>query len=43
MFTIVIVGNSQTAVYGGKLLTPRGYAGKYDLGEREEPDTDASA
>lgn len=31
MVTIIIVGNSQTAVYNGKLVTPRGYAGKYAL------------
>ncbi len=31
MVTIVIVGNSQTMVYKGKLVTPRGYAGKYEL------------
>ncbi len=42
MFTTVIVGNSQTAIYGGKLVTPRGYAGKYDLGEKEGTGTDAS-
>jgi precorrin-3B C17-methyltransferase len=32
MLTIVIVGNSMTRVAGGKMLTPRGYAGKYQMG-----------
>ena len=31
MVTIVIVGNSQTDVYNGKMVTPRGYANKYEL------------
>jgi precorrin-3B C17-methyltransferase len=31
MVTIVIVGNSQTGVYNGKMVTPRGYANKYEL------------
>ena len=31
MTTIVIVGNRQTQIQDGKMLTPRGYAGKYDL------------
>jgi precorrin-3B C17-methyltransferase len=42
MLTVIIVGNSQTEVYGGKLVTPRGYAGKYSLAGRETGD-DASA
>ena len=33
MATIVIVGNSCTFVYEGKMVTPRGYAAKYALGE----------
>ncbi|WP_043645443.1 precorrin-3B C(17)-methyltransferase [Fundidesulfovibrio putealis] len=32
MLTIVVVGNSQTRIAGGRMLTPRGYAGKYGLG-----------
>lgn len=31
MLTIVVVGNSHTRLCGGRMLTPRGYAGKYDL------------
>jgi len=31
MLTIVIVGNSQTRMAGGRMLTPRGYAGKYGM------------
>jgi len=31
MVTIVIVGNSQTSLYNGKMVTPRGYANKYEL------------
>lgn len=34
MLSIVVVGNSQTRVAGGRMLTPRGYAGKYALGGR---------
>ncbi|MBF0530965.1 MAG: precorrin-3B C(17)-methyltransferase [Deltaproteobacteria bacterium] len=29
MHTIVIIGNSQTFVYGGRMVTPRGYVNKY--------------
>lgn len=32
MVTIVIVGNSRTIVHNGKMVTPRGYASKYELG-----------
>lgn len=32
MLTIVVVGNSQTRKVGDKMLTPRGYAGKYGMG-----------
>ena len=32
MRTIVIVGNSHTTVKSGRMITPRGYAGKYSLG-----------
>lgn len=32
MVTIIIVGNDSTRVSNGKMVTPRGYAGKYDLG-----------
>ena len=31
MLSIVIVGNSSTYCYEGVMVTPRGYAGKYDL------------
>ncbi|MDZ7833933.1 MAG: precorrin-3B C(17)-methyltransferase [Desulfobacterales bacterium] len=31
MQTTVFVGNSQTFVYGDRMVTPRGYDGKYDL------------
>jgi len=33
MLTILVVGNSQTRVYDHKMVTPRGYAEKYDLNE----------
>jgi precorrin-3B C17-methyltransferase len=32
MVTIIIVGNSRTGVFKGKMVTPRGYASKYELG-----------
>lgn len=32
MQTILFVGNSATEVYDGFMVTPRGYAGKYDMG-----------
>ena len=32
MLTILVVGNSHTRVYDHKMVTPRGYADKYDLG-----------
>ncbi|MBF0482460.1 MAG: precorrin-3B C(17)-methyltransferase [Desulfovibrionaceae bacterium] len=31
MLSIVVVGNSMTRIAGGRMLTPRGYAEKYDL------------
>lgn len=31
MLSIVVVGNSQTRLAGGRMLTPRGYAAKYGL------------
>jgi cobalt-precorrin 5A hydrolase / precorrin-3B C17-methyltransferase len=31
MLTIVIVGNASTRVVGTRIVTPRGYAGQYDL------------
>jgi len=34
MLTILIVGNASTRVYKGKMVTPRGYAQKYDLGSQ---------
>ncbi|OLN29646.1 Cobalt-precorrin-3b C17-methyltransferase [Desulfovibrio sp. DV] len=33
MLTLVIVGNSASRMAAGRILTPRGYAGKYDLGQ----------
>lgn len=33
MLTLVLVGNSATRLSAGRMLTPRGYAGKYDLGQ----------
>lgn len=33
MLTIVVVGNSSSLAAGGRMITPRGYAGKYDLGD----------
>ena len=30
MLTIVLIGNSNTFVKNGKIITPRGYEGKYD-------------
>ena len=32
MTTIIVVGNSQTYTYEGKMITPRGYGNRYDLG-----------
>ena len=34
MQTIVFVGNSSTFNYDGFMVTPRGYAGKYDIGDK---------
>ncbi|WP_432737889.1 precorrin-3B C(17)-methyltransferase [Maridesulfovibrio sp. FT414] len=31
MQTVLIIGNSSTRTAGGKMLTPRGYANKYDI------------
>ncbi len=36
MLTTIIVGNSQTFVFEGKMVTPRGYARKYALREPQE-------
>ena len=33
MLTLVVVGNSSSRMAGGRLLTPRGYAGKYALAD----------
>jgi len=33
MLTLVLVGNSASRMAAGRILTPRGYAGKYDLGQ----------
>jgi precorrin-3B methylase len=32
MTTIIVVGNSHTYTYEGKMITPRGYGNRYDLG-----------
>ena len=31
MATLIVVGNSRSYIYDGKLITPRGYAARYDL------------
>jgi precorrin-3B C17-methyltransferase len=36
MQTLIIVGNSQTYVYGSYMVTPRGYGEKYSLGDGEQ-------
>ncbi|AGW13242.1 precorrin-3B C(17)-methyltransferase [Megalodesulfovibrio gigas] len=36
MLSIVVVGNSQTRIAGGRLLTPRGYMDKYRVGESSQ-------
>lgn len=37
MQSILVVGNSATRMAGSRMLTPRGYAGKYALGKSGEP------
>lgn len=37
MLTTVIIGNSTTFVYDGKMITPRGYQRKYTLVRDEQP------
>lgn len=37
MLTTVIIGNSSTFVYDGKMITPRGYQRKYTLTVDEQP------
>ncbi|CAG7614614.1 Cobalt-factor III methyltransferase [Paenibacillus solanacearum] len=37
MLTTVIIGNSATFVYHGKIITPRGYQRKYTLDSIEQP------
>lgn len=37
MLTTVIIGNSSTFVYDGKMITPRGYQRKYTLSADEQP------
>ncbi|MFS0576813.1 precorrin-3B C(17)-methyltransferase [Sporosarcina sp. 179-K 3D1 HS] len=37
MLTTVIIGNSTTFLYDGKIITPRGYQRKYTLGEEKQP------
>jgi precorrin-3B C17-methyltransferase len=34
MVTLVIVGNSETFIHDERMVTPRGYANKYDLGAK---------
>jgi precorrin-3B C17-methyltransferase len=35
MFTILVVGNSQTRFLGGRMVTPRGYQKKYGVGSKQ--------
>ncbi len=37
MLTTVVIGNSSTFVYDGKMITPRGYQRKYTLSRDEQP------
>ncbi|WP_019241188.1 MULTISPECIES: precorrin-3B C(17)-methyltransferase [Bacillus] len=37
MLTTVIIGNSSTFFYEGKMITPRGYQRKYTLGSEKQP------
>lgn len=37
MLTTVIIGNTSTHVYDGKMITPRGYQRKYTLDRAEQP------
>lgn len=37
MLTTVVIGNSSTFMYDGKMITPRGYQRKYTLGEEKQP------
>ncbi|TCP55798.1 cobalt-precorrin 3 C17-methyltransferase [Tumebacillus sp. BK434] len=37
MLTTVIIGNTSTFVYDGKMITPRGYQRKYTLDKAEQP------
>lgn len=37
MLTTIIIGNSSTFIYEGKIITPRGYEKKYHLTEEEQP------
>jgi precorrin-3B C17-methyltransferase len=41
MRTILVVGNSRTTIENGKMITPRGYAGKYSLELNEQVGSDA--
>jgi len=43
MQSTVIVGNSQTYAWNGKMITPRGYIGKYDLGTSKNQEFCSSA
>ncbi|ARU61489.1 precorrin-3B C(17)-methyltransferase [Tumebacillus avium] len=37
MLTTVLIGNTSTFVYDGKMITPRGYQRKYTLDKAEQP------
>lgn len=37
MLTTIIIGNSSTFIYEGKIITPRGYEKKYHLTNEEQP------
>jgi len=44
MFSVVLIGNLASYVDGrGRMVTPRGYASRYDLGGESAPDTDGAA
>jgi len=43
MVTILIVGNSRTQVVDGKMVTPRGYADKYELADRKAEHGDSQS
>jgi len=43
MDSLVIIGNSTTEVWGGRLITPRGYSRKYNLEEKKTRSRQANA